>query len=582
MKRNIAFFISTNNQDDASFLKAQQHFFHIVSEYKYETEIIKKDKYIIHIAYEKELTAKLDDDSLSFPIGNMGNLPIEADRFLKINISDTNITIENDYAGSIPVFFSLRNHCSISNLEPCVVIDSKTNQSDISFENMYGFMHYTHFIWDETLYKHIFTMLPDSTHVFNIINVTQDSTYNRSVEGTQNNAQLSDVEVAQKLYNLNKELVTNSLANYNNIILPLSAGYDSRMILAAISESKSLTNKTFCFTYGSEGSIEVEAARRLAKETDVKWEHIELPRRFLSENYLTKIHDIFGSHLHMHGMYQLEFIEEMKKKKDFGIGDCITSGFMTGVPAGQHNTLLSIDETNINLAKAMESFSQSKYWSTQDLNSLSIFKDKKFIEIAESRFRKAFDRFPGEIYQKKVMFDVWTRQRNFIGYYPRTFEWTSAIASPHMNSEYAKFFMSLSKKHLDNRCAVELMFKNHYPNLAKVISNSNGVGTIYGIFEKTMIIYSKILKKTRLGFLLPQKYALKDFEFNMPAVENSKQESIYPIIEKGTINKNLEEIFSREILEKLCEEALQGNLSSYLKLTVIQSIGLSLIKHIQK
>jgi len=278
----------------------------------------------------------------------------------------------------------------------------------------------------------------------------------------------------------------------------------------------------------------------------------------------------------MHGMYQLEFFAEIMKIIQIDGNSCLTSGFMTGVPAGQHNSLLNIDN-NLNLTNAMNKFSQSSYWSDAELNGMEAFKGKDFIHKAEERFKCAFDRFNGEIHQKAVMFDIWTRQRSFIGYYPRTLEWMVPTVSPHLNKKYINFFMSISREHLDDRRAVELMFSRHYSDIAKIVSNSNGVKSINSPFETLAFFVSKILRVFKLSFLLPQAYRNNSFEFNLPSLLYSKEIGVYPLLEKDeNVLLFLGGVLVEKDLRDLYFAALGGDIVSYSKLLTLQAIGLSI------
>ena len=578
MKRNIAFFIS-NNKDLNSHNKSVTHFQSLANKFGYKIYSHKSNDLNVYIIYENEVTIELKNDFTTFPIGNLGDSILENDRFLKINIDKSSIRIENDYAGSIPVFYSVRGHLSLSNIEPCVVIDSNCSINDISFENIYGYLRYMHFIWDETAYNHIFTMLPDSEYMFDYVSLKVNEKYLETVKSSDTNKNISNKEVAKRLNDLNDELVHASLEKYNQIILPLSSGYDSRMILASLSKRKDLKEKLYCFTYGSIGSVEVEAGRRLTKELGIKWDFIDLPLQFLTKDYLFDIYNIFGSSLHMHGMYQLEFYKEISKKIVIKENSCLTSGFMTGVPAGQHNSLLGINGSINSLTSCMNKFSQSKYWTDEELTNMNIFKNKNYIQKAEERFQKAFNRFNGEIYQKAVMFDVWTRQRNFISYYPRTLEWKISTVSPHMNKKYANFFMSISKEHLDDRLAVELMFANHYPKMASIVSNSNGLKTINNRIENSLFFLSRVFRKFKLNHLLPKKYSIADFEFNLPALRYSKTDAVYPLLDKNEkVDKVIGKFLSHQQLKELYDKAYNGDVPSYEKMVTIQSIAMSILK----
>ena len=578
MKRNIAFFITSNNEDLKALRRAESEFLALVKKFEYQVQEYNIGLFKILISFENIVTIKEEDRFIEFPIGNLGEYNLKNDRFLKIKILKDTIEIENDYAGTIPVYYSNRKYLSLSNIEPCVMIDTKTTKNDLSHENIYGFMRYMHFIWDETAYKHILTILPDSFYIFNGTNLTIETKYLKSVFRTHNYVNLSDTKVSKKLNDLNDELVYESLENFEQIILPLSSGYDSRMILVALAKREDLKEKLHCFTYGSIGSVEVEAARRLTQELGVKWDFIDLPSQFCKKNYLEDIHDVFGSSLHMHGMYQLEFFNEIIKKIKINKNACLTSGFMTGVPAGQHNSLLGI-ENNENLAINMNKFSQSKIWTDKELNEVPIFINKNYINKANERFRMAFDRFDGEIYQKSIMFDIWTRQRNFIGYYPRTLEWKIPTVSPHMNKDYANFFMSISKQHLDDRFAVELMFSNYYPKIAAIVSNSNGLKSINSIFENTMFFLSRVLKRFKINSFLPKKYANNAFEFDIPSVRYSKKDALYPLLASNIeVDSFINTLLSKKEVTLLYTRAYEGDIKSYGKLTALQSIALSLLK----
>lgn len=578
MNRNIAFLVFNKEHATESVERSEQHLEQLAQRFGYGSAKLEHGKYVIHLIFEGKATYQKDDVCLYFPVGNLGNHSLDKDRFLRVSVGDDKVEVINDYAGTIPVFYTSRHGWFLSNIEPVAVVGSETTMQDISYENVFGFMRYMHFIWDETAYKHIKTMEPDSKYTFSNDSENVDKIYLKSIEASEKYANLSDIEVAALLNDLNNKLVISALESYDQIILPLSSGYDSRMILAALSTRPDLKEKLHCFTYGSIGSVEVEAGRRLTAELGVKWDFIDLPLQFLDRSTLNDIDQVFGASLHMHGMYQLEFFREIKKRISIHPNACLTSGFMTGVPAGQHNSLLSIDGSQP-LIQAMDKFSQSKYWKNEDLEQLNVFKGQNYLNRAEQRFRQAFDRFEGSVTQKAVIFDVWSRQRNFIGYYPRTLEWVIPTVSPHMTKEYAQFFMSISKRHLDDRLAVELMFKYHHPALSKIVSNSNGLRSINSLFENGAFFVSRVLRKFRLNKLLPQKYSNNDFEFSLPALRYSSKEGIYPLLSNiKKVDDVIGSIIDKKSVQNLYLKAVKGDVVSYEKLITLQAIGFSVLR----
>ncbi len=567
-----AYLISIN-LDKHRWDASRSHFLRLSSRHSKESKDFKIGAFDVCVIGEKlnELVVVSEKSTLI----RVQHSPNHAwDRYIIIKVEHNELTVENDYAGSIPFFYSSRQGFVASNIEPCVYLASGSSLNDISPENIYGFLKYGHFIWDETAWKHISQMLPDSTYKFSSDGQVKEKRYNATVTASNTRVGLSDSQVADQLFELNQNLVTRSLETYDEIILPLSSGYDSRMIYGVLANNIKLADKTHCFTYGSEGSIEVEAGRRLSRLKKIKWNHIELPCKFLQSRYTKEIADVFGASLHMHGMYQIEFYEQIRSKFGIEARSALTSGFMTGVPAGQHNGLLQIKNYNPSLVQAMNRFSQSKTWRDEDLASLPIFNNHNYNDLAESRFRAAFDRFDGEVFQKAVIFDVWTRQRNFISYYPRTLEWQTAVVSPHMNSEYANFFMSLNREHLWNRKAVELMFMRHYSDIAAVASNSNGIMALGNRFETSMFFISRVFAKLGILNPLPKQYKNALFDFDTQAIINSQEESFYPLLSNaGSLKDFIDSFGGKSFFIDCFKRAAHGDVRAYAQITTIQSIA---------
>lgn len=515
-------------------------------------------------------------DAIHIVCGSISDHSYEWDRYLSVKISDRRLEVTNDYAGSIPIFYSQRNGLVLSNIEPCVFLGSESSLNDLSAENIYGFLRYSHFIWDETAWSHIKQMLPDSRYVFSSTGELLSVEYLETVKASDSRAGLTDKQVANELFELNQSLVNRSLADADEIILPLSSGYDSRMIFSVLANDRNLISKTRCFTYGSVGSIEVEGGRRLSQLKGMEWHHVELPCKFLDIRYLKEVSDIFGASLHMHGMYQIEFYDQIKAKHGVSPTGRLTSGFMTGVPAGQHNGLLKITDSNGKMTDAMNQFSQSNIWKDEDLEKMPIFSGKRYLEKAEERFRLAFDRFGGAAYQRAVMFDVWTRQRNFISYYPRVFEWLCPVASPHMCVDYANFFMSLNKDHLWNRKAVELMFLRHYPDIARVASNSNGIASLGSQFETGLFFLSRIFNRLGMPNPLPKRFHNSPIEFDIQAVINCAEDSFYPLLEDTVEIRRFADAFGGiEMFFDLYHRAHNGDGNAYARAVTFQAVALN-------
>jgi len=589
--RIIAFFATNNKKDSTGFKKAKGHIEKLAKEFGLCSFSRQYDTFFLSICYQGDLdklieekddvlckvvVGPLDSQKQSGYDAKIENMLLIRDRFAKISIYEGCIEVINDFAGTVPIYYSMDKHISLSNIEPVVILDSESSFDDVSIENIYGFLRYSHFIWDETLFKHIFTQEPDTFYQYKAKSKEIIKKYLGTIKTTDERVNMPVKSVAGQLYELNQLMVTESLKNSEKIILPLSAGYDSRMVLTAVATNKDLKEKLHCYTYGHRGTTEVESARELCRQYGVKWKQIILPCRFLEHKYLQQIGDIFGSSLHFHGMYQLEFWQQLKNP---GITNNmhLTSGFMTGVPAGQHISRLGIESEDMYLTKAMNRFPQSRYWTDRELWDISALFKPFMLDKAEHQFRKPFDRFQGHVYQKSVLFDIWTRQRNFISYYPRTFEWVVPCLSPHMSPEYQNFFLSLSAKHLKDRWAVEMMLKLYCPEAAKVISNSNGLKALSSNYKNALVFISKILKRVYLVSLMPRRYRNLSDEFDLPALFHSKKDGLWPLfLLRSQGSQFFSQLFPDKIIEDIFTDAINGSVISYGKLVTLESIAYSL------
>jgi len=513
-------------------------------------------------------------NEIAFRVGQASDH--DDDRFLAVTLQPTSIQVQTDYAGSVPAFYSLEPSFVMSNIEPCIPLADGLGASDLDLENVYGFLRFGHYIWDETAWKGAFQCLPDCIFKFRQGSNDAEHRYLASIQATQERSTATDKEVADAFYELNRHLVGQSLSNANSIILPLSSGYDSRLILAAVAENPHLRERLSCFTYGDRYSIEVLAAEELAKATQTRWTWADLPARFLELSYLDRIGRVFGSSLHMHGMYQIEFYEFIRKAQQSKTPLTLTSGFMSGVPAGQHISLLAISAEGDSLVRAMNNFSQSNIWSKKELDTLDCFRGNTdhLENLAEERFRRAFQRFDGSVAQRSVMFDVWTRQRAFISYHPRTFEWLTHVRSPHMNPDYANFFMSLRDEHLHDRRAVELMLMRRYPQLASIRSNSNRRVGLAGPISYAGTVLAKMADRLGMRGVMPTRFRDDAFDLDSQAVRNCHSEALYPFNGESVVQSAVEQVVGNDgFLGQLVGAALGGSSQAYQRLVGWQALA---------
>lgn len=589
--RILAFFVSTNDATSPAHQRALAHLRQLTDQFGCNLTSVIWQQFTVWLCFTGDLDKLCENtpEQFTFTVGRTAELqrnhqgiePIAlgktlTDRFLYVRLqADATVTFVSDYAGTIPCFYSARQYLSASNIEPVVVLDSNARADDLDPIGIYELFRFMHLVWDRTLFQHVSMQEPDSILTWRLGSDVVKQEYVGSVHASSVRQHYSDRRVAQELYELNQQLVTDSLAQAPSIILPLSSGYDSRMIFVGLATTTELRNRLRTFTYGAQGSIEVKAARQLTDKYGVKWQQVDLPCNYLEQRYLQKIGLVFGSSLHFHGMYQLEFAELIQNEFSSGV---FTSGYLTGVPAGQHISQLGLNTNRSSpLVEAMGHFVHSTFWADVDLAMLSTRFEADMVEAAEQDFRKAFNRFEGDALRKSIMLDIWTRQRNFISYHPRVFEWLLPVLSPHACVEYANFFMSLSNIHLTDRLAVELMFSRHYQQAAHIPSNSAHNRALLGHYNQ-MRLAVKVLQRAKVDGLLPKSWVAQftdeSISFDRRAIEKHQASGVWPLFSLSDDQKSLlEQYVPARVIVALTKSASHGNERDYNRLRAIQALA---------
>jgi hypothetical protein len=590
--RIIAFFISSSQTTEPSYKRAIDHLQKLAASFSKKVAVIKLEKYHLHLAYEGDLNELLqkDGEKVKFCVGphtsrkNSGwdfsfeNRKNIRDRFISISIDRRKISISNDYIGTIPVYYSLQKAVSISNIEPIVVLDSDSSYEDLSPEAVYELFRYTHLIWDETFYRHIKVQEPDSTFIYTNQAEEPIKKYHVTITPSKDRLNMKSSDIVAETNELNRTIVLESLSVEDDIILPLSSGYDSRMILSAAVQDKDIKSKMRCYTYTPNMSLESRLTGELCKMHNLSWEKVQLPVDSFNMRRFKQILGIFGSGLHVHGKYQLDFIDQIKQT--FIPGQSVfVSGYMTGVPCGGVHLSLDTPFTN-----AVNQIGESKYITDEYLFAHSRTLSPNMIDNAESNFNKVFKRLEGHIKHKTIMFDTWTRQRNFISYQARAMEWEIPYIGPHVTPEYMNFCLSLPVHLLKNRKIVEMMFAKYYPAMNRVSSNSNL--TVQHFIKRSisnpregMLHYAPLLIKYffKQPWLLPASYIAEMKNPSMPDLRNIGKAGVFPLFDLNAESREIfDGYFALNEVDNLFSKAMTGDELSSKRLTILETLAYAL------
>jgi hypothetical protein len=103
----------------------------------------------------------------------------------------------------------------------------------------------------------------------------------------------------------------NSLPSDQEIVLPLSGGFDSRLLLWCVRDKSRVRAFTYGLSDDQRRSKEVVHALALAERFGIRWERIELGG---FHRYFDDWDEHFGISTHAHGMYHFEFYSKIRER----------------------------------------------------------------------------------------------------------------------------------------------------------------------------------------------------------------------------------------------------------------------------
>jgi len=279
---------------------------------------IQVGKYVLTIwGFDEVLSCVVNDKySLAFPVN--GSL---LDRNVLISVVGGEVVIENDWLGSIPIFYNTTKKIASSLIQHCVA-DSTVSQEGLELYCEHGYAAY-----GATIYKEVRFL-----RYFSRITFAKTGLVVKKKPDPIRELDYDSVEVGS-------DTVVDTLTAYvrrvevglgGNIILPTSGGFDSRLLNYLVEDRSKIRS----FTYGNSSdqnkSTEVVYAKRISEIFQTKWKRIELTS---FHEYIGKWFSCFGVSTHLHGMYQIEFYKKILLDEGLA-GSSLLSGIVGDAWAG--------------------------------------------------------------------------------------------------------------------------------------------------------------------------------------------------------------------------------------------------------
>jgi len=213
--------------------------------------------------------------------------------------------IASDTTRIFPLFYTLQNN-EFYISDDIVFLKEKFNLIEIDNESEKIFLASSHTIGNKTILKNIFQTQSNEYIIFkNDIISEQKFFFSYSTAKTNNSSfNKLKLQTINAFDNVFKRLILS--LNNRHVALPLSGGYDSRLI-ATMLKINAYENVT-CFTYGKKNNIEVENAKKTAKKLGFKWVFIEYNEKLIN-GFLN--YSEFNEYAHYAGKYSsMPFLQE--------------------------------------------------------------------------------------------------------------------------------------------------------------------------------------------------------------------------------------------------------------------------------
>ncbi len=224
-------------------------------------------------------------------------------RGLIVEIYNEKIIIKNDWLGSIPLFFNRKNLTISTDFNFCVD-ERKIDELGLGFYLKYGYS-----VFGRTPIQNV-EFLEYCSEISIIENKIFINRLDDPVLGELNRENSNVKETINLIYQRLEEFTENK----EKIIIPLSGGYDSRLLTLLMQKSIG-SNKILNISYGYSSkqftSFEVEIAREVSSRLKTNFKWLELGNENLQiSDWLS----LKGSSTHLHGMYQIDFYKKIKNE----------------------------------------------------------------------------------------------------------------------------------------------------------------------------------------------------------------------------------------------------------------------------
>lgn len=295
-----------------------------------------------------------------------------------------------DHARTYPIYYSF--HDKKYYFSPQADEINKNIKGIIDNEQRLAFQMSGYTISSNTLWKNIKSLNAGTFAIFKqseTPNITPYFIYSPWEETNINRDYKTELKIEIK--NLIKKLIKK--ANGNTIIIPLSAGLDSRLVVSGLKHYG--YDNVKCFSYGKKNNFEAKAAKKIANKLNYEWYFCEINKKGIKKFYQSNTFKDFiiktNDGAATQGIQDVYAISKLKKINYIKCNDIIVNGNSGDFISGGHIPLELLENNNFSLNDILNIHIKKHYslWGTlSSKENIDVIKKMLLQQINELNFLK--------------------------------------------------------------------------------------------------------------------------------------------------------------------------------------------------
>lgn len=382
-------------------------------------------------------------------------------RGIVITVNDTAARVRNDALGMLPVVYAVTGHAPyVSTCEEMVI--QALGKVTLDEGRLVNFLTYQASVLTFTLWKEI-----DRLYANRILRITSDGGSEQLPQPVLTFSPVPDQDAVEHIHTVSRDVIRLYTDKLDQVILSLSSGQDSRMILAYMQRPERIYARTFSTSWPTHENIEVRVAKASAAKRGVH-DHATLDFKGDFSPSTRPFIEYMGTLVSAIQVY-LYAAAEMMGTEHPGIP--VLSGVTGSITAG---SLVKYTRQWLSASlNAVESFRWACHcrpnaWPSKYLNTCLTFDWGNALELPQKSWSRCWQETEGLTpIHRAILVILRNRNSTVITYtFAATDIWNLMVV-PYLDRGWVTSILSLGEQSLAGRSAHQRVFAKYHSDIWK-------------------------------------------------------------------------------------------------------------------